>query len=221
VREWADLAGWAPSGRIRRPLEGEGRAPRPVSTEAKVTRRFDAIRWPFGQAMARLRSKIMMIVPNDHRVELLRKQGVRIGENCIVYTTLFSTEPYLVEIGDHCAVSSGTSFITHDATGWLFEDHPNMDVFGRIEVGHHTYFGTNCTVLPGTKIGPNCVIGSGSVLRGEIPEGSVVFGNPARVVMKTALLKELLVNHKHRLDTRQLPPKEKEKILRRHFGLTP
>jgi serine acetyltransferase len=52
-----------------------------------------------------------------------------------------------------------------------------------------------------------------------VPDGSVVMGNPARVVMKTSLLKQLMVNHKHRLNTHHLPAKEKEKILRRHFGL--
>jgi acetyltransferase-like isoleucine patch superfamily enzyme len=172
------------------------------------------------QLVPRLRRKIFMLVSNDQRVRWLREDGVRIGANCLVYTPYFSTEPYLIEIGDHVAISSGTEFVTHDAAGWLFEDHPDMDVFGRIRVGDNTYFGTNCTVLPGTTIGRNCVIGSGSVVRGAIPDDSVVMGNPARVIMKTPLLKMLLVNHTHRLDTRHLPAGEKEQVLRRHFGLT-
>jgi acetyltransferase-like isoleucine patch superfamily enzyme len=171
------------------------------------------------QSLLRLNNRLLMVMPNEHRIRALRRQGVRIGEGCIVYTTLFSTEPYLVQIGDHVAISSGTSFITHDATGHIFDDHPDMDLFGPITVGDHTFFGTNCTILPGTRIGSRCVIGSGSVVRGVIPDGSVVFGNPAQVVMKTSLLKQLMVNHKHRLDTRHLSPKEKEKVLRRHFGL--
>jgi serine acetyltransferase len=96
-----------------------------------------------------------------------------------------------------------------------------MDVFGMIKVGDNTYFGTDVTVLPGTTVGSDCVIGSGAVLRGNIPDGSVVWGNPATVIMKTSLLKQLLIHHKHRLDTRHLPPREKERVLRRHFGLEP
>ncbi len=183
-------------------------------------RRFlDRLRGPFEQIALRVSWKLLMIMSNERRIRVLRTHGVRIGKDCLVYTTLFSTEPYLVEIGDHVAISSGTSFVTHDASPWLFEDCPDMDVFGQIRVGDNTFFGTNCTVLPGTRIGSNCVIGSGSVVRGEIPDDSVVLGNPARIVMKTPLLKQLLVNHKHRLDTRHLPPREKEKVLRRHFGL--
>ena len=178
-----------------------------------------SIRRLIREVMRRIRPKYLMIISNEARIRALRREGLRIGEGCLVYTTLFSTEPYLVDIGDHVAISSGTSFVTHDATGWMFQDHPNMDIFGRIQVGSNTYFGTNCTILPGARIGSNCVIGSGSVVRGEIPDDSVVFGNPAHVVMKTALLKQLLVNHKHRLDTRNLSPREKERVVRRHFGL--
>jgi acetyltransferase-like isoleucine patch superfamily enzyme len=166
-----------------------------------------------------VRPKVLMLMSNDARVRALRRQGVRIGEHCTIFTTRFSTEPYLVDIADHVAISSGTSFITHDASGVVFDDYPDSDVFGRIEVGSHTYLGTNCTILPGSRIGSHCVIGSGSVVRGEIPDNSVVFGNPARVMMKTSLLKELLVNHRHRLDTRHLSPREKELVLRRHFNI--
>jgi len=166
-----------------------------------------------------VRWKLLALAGHERRVRALRKRGVRIGEGCLVYTSSFSTEPYLIEIGNHVAISIGVEFVTHDAAGWLFEDHPEMDVFGPIKVGDNTFFGTNCTILPGTRIGSDCVIGSGSVVRGEIPDGSVAMGNPARVVMKTSLFKQLLVNHKHRLDTRSLSPSEKEKVVRRHFGL--
>ena len=137
----------------------------------------------------RLARLVFMFLPNDMRVRLLRAQGVRIGRDCILYTPYFGVEPYLVEIGDHVAISSGTEFITHDAVGWIFPDHPHIGLFGCIRVGSYTYFGINCTILPGTTIGSNCVIGAGSVVRGNVPDGSVVMGNPARVVMTTALLK--------------------------------
>jgi len=176
-------------------------------------------RWIFEQAMLRIRRRLLMVMSNEDRIRALRKEGLRIGENCLVYTTLFSTEPYLIEIGNDVAISSGTSFVTHDGSVRIFPDHPHMDVFGDIKVGNNTFFGTHCIILPGSRIGSDCIIGSGSVVRGVIPDGSVVFGNPAKVVMKTSLVRQLLVNHKHRLDTRHLPAKEKEQAIRRHFGL--
>jgi acetyltransferase-like isoleucine patch superfamily enzyme len=163
--------------------------------------------------------KALVFLANDFRIRRLRARGVRIGEGCWVFTTQFSTEPYLVEIGNHVAISSGVKFITHDASAWLFEDEePDMDVFGAIRVGDNVYFGVDCIVLPNSRIGSNCIIGAGTLVRGEIPDNSVVMGNPGKVVMKTSLLKPLLRHSKNRLDTRRLPPAEKEQAIRRHFG---
>lgn len=37
-------------------------------------------------------------------------------------------------------------------------------------------------ILPGRHIGDNCIIGAGSVVTKDIPDNSVVVGNPARIV---------------------------------------
>ena len=39
-------------------------------------------------------------------------------------------------------------------------------------------------IILGTKIGSNCVIGAGSVVLNDVPDNSVVVGNPAKVVHK-------------------------------------
>ena len=39
--------------------------------------------------------------------------------------------------------------------------------------------------MPGTVIGDNCIIGAGSVVKGTIPDNSIVFGNPAMFYAKT------------------------------------
>jgi len=185
-----------------------------------VKRSVDRIGYLRARIVGYLRWKHLAVMSNEQRIRRLREYGVRIGENCFISTTAFSTEPYLIEIGDHVAISTGCEFLTHDAAIWLFRNtNPAMDVFGSIKVGNNTYFGTNCTILPNSTIGADCIIGSGSVVRGAIPDGSVVLGNPGRVVMKTALMKQLLLNHKHRLDTHNLTPEEKEKAIRRHFGI--
>jgi acetyltransferase-like isoleucine patch superfamily enzyme len=165
-----------------------------------------------------VRWQLLRVSSNEARIRYLRSQGARIGEGCLVYPSDFSEMPYLIELGNHVAVSAGTTFITHDGSVWLFEDHPRMDLFGTIKVGDNVYIGIGCILLPNTVIGSNCIIGSGSVVRGVIPDGSVVFGNPARVMMKTQLAKRLIVHHKNRLDTRHLTLEEKHRPVREHFG---
>lgn len=54
--------------------------------------------------------------------------------------------------------------------------------------GKYPVIGNNCILYPnsciigGITIGDNCVIGAGSVVINNIPAGSVVAGNPARVI---------------------------------------
>ncbi len=159
-------------------------------------------------------------VENDRTIESLRRQGVRIGGDCVILTTQFSLEPYLVEIGNRVAVSGGTIFLTHDGSSFLLRARrSNAQHFGKITVGDNTYIGQNCIILPGTQIGARCIIGAGTVLRGMIPENSVVVGNPGKVVGRTSLFLEMLDSSPDTLDTFALSATERENIVKRHFGL--
>lgn len=51
-----------------------------------------------------------------------------------------------------------------------------------ITVGANVWFGAGCTVLGGVKIGDNSVIGAGSLVNRDIPEGMVAAGVPCRVI---------------------------------------
>ena len=53
-----------------------------------------------------------------------------------------------------------------------------------IAVGSNVWIGGNVTVLAGVSIGDNCVIGAGSVVTKDIPDNSLAFGNPCKVVRK-------------------------------------
>lgn len=49
-------------------------------------------------------------------------------------------------------------------------------------MGDNVWFGGGVQVLPGVTIGNNVVIGSGSVVTKDIPDGSVAVGNLCRVI---------------------------------------
>jgi acetyltransferase-like isoleucine patch superfamily enzyme len=44
--------------------------------------------------------------------------------------------------------------------------------------------GANSTILPGVRIGKNSLVGAGSVVTKDVPDNSVVIGNPAKVIKK-------------------------------------
>jgi acetyltransferase-like isoleucine patch superfamily enzyme len=151
------------------------------------------------------------------RAAWLRRLGARIGEGCWICTNEFINEPCLLEIGDRVGVSFGTCFVTHEGTA---DPDSGVAIYGRISVGDNTYIGCNCVILPGTLIGRDCVIAAGSVVKGTVPDGCVAMGNPAQVVMTTAMARKLAARNPNRLQIHHLPPAERERVLRNHFGLS-
>jgi hypothetical protein len=57
------------------------------------------------------------------------------------------------------------------------------------------------------------------VVRGTIPDNSVVIGNPGRVAGRTSLFLEMMDASPNTLDSFHLSEPERESMIRRHFGL--
>jgi len=157
---------------------------------------------------------------NQRRITDLRARGVRIGAGCWILASEFSTEPYLIDIGDRVAISSGVQFVTHEGAAWLLRRRsPNLQVFGRIRIGDDSLIGMNCIILPGTTIGSRCVVGAGAVVKGEVANGTVVAGNPARFLKTTDELVTELESSANRLDIWHLEAAERERQIRNHFRI--
>jgi acetyltransferase-like isoleucine patch superfamily enzyme len=111
-----------------------------------------------------------------------RDLGVKLGKGCRLIKVDFSTEPYLVTLGDRVSATQ-TRFETHDGAVWVFRDeHPDIDIVRPITVGNNVFIGYGSIILPGVTIGDNVVIAAGSVVSRAIPSNCVAGGVPARVI---------------------------------------
>lgn len=51
-----------------------------------------------------------------------------------------------------------------------------------ILIGKNCFIGCNAIILKGTVLGDGCVVGAGAVVSGKFDAGSVIVGNPAKVI---------------------------------------
>jgi maltose O-acetyltransferase len=51
-----------------------------------------------------------------------------------------------------------------------------------IKVEDNVWIGANATILPGVTIGKNSIVGAGAVVTKDVPENTIVGGNPAKVI---------------------------------------
>ena len=94
---------------------------------------------------------------------------------------------------DVCKVRIGSFTLFGPAVQIYTATHP-MDAQARrreesgrpIEIGSDVWVGGGAVILPGVRIGSRAVIGAGSVVTRDVPEGVFAAGNPCRVVRDVA-----------------------------------
>lgn len=109
----------------------------------------------------------------------LRATGMKIGERVgLVNCTLDTLFPFLIEIGSDVLLTHAT-VLAHDASPVVFGDRTRV---GRVLIGDQCFVGVGAVILPGVTIGSRTIIGANAVVSRDVPPGSVVAGNPARVI---------------------------------------
>ncbi len=148
-----------------------------------------------------------------------KRTGATIGNNCsfVGRNISFSTEPYLISIGDHVRISYDVAFVTHDGgTHVLRNKYPNASLYGRIRIGNNVFIGARTIIMPGVCIGNNCIVAAGSVVTKDVLDGQIVGGVPAKLISSIIDYEE---KHKDELFCiADYPYEEKKRIILQKLG---
>ena len=117
------------------------------------------------------------------RFRVANPRNVRIGKDCGVNEGVFILGHESIDIGDNVVLSAGCMLID---SGLALEDFATREspphVSRPIVIEDGAWIGAGAIILPGVRIGRKAVVGAGSVVTRDVPPGTVVAGNPARVI---------------------------------------
>ena len=109
------------------------------------------------------------------------KIRVRKGAECVIGNNSSVNSNNMIAcheriiIGDNVQLSPNVQIYDHDHDFRIEGGIKEMKYkTSPVEIGNNVWIGANTVILRGTKIGDNCVIGAGCVLKGCFPNNSVV-----------------------------------------------
>ena len=102
----------------------------------------------------------------------LAPHGIMISSNVSVNA--------LSKIG-HAVICNTGCIVEHECeVGDFVHIGPGSVLCGNVSIGDGTFIGANSVIRQGVVIGKNCMIGAGAVVIKDIPDNTIVAGNPSR-----------------------------------------
>jgi maltose O-acetyltransferase len=131
-------------------------------------------------------------------IDVLVAHGLRLGRDVYIGpgAIIDPAHCWLVSIGDESTLTPGVLVLAHDAST---KRHLGYTRVARVTIGRRVFVGARAIVLSGVTVGDDVIIAAGSVVNRDVPAGTVVGGNPARVIGQT---EEYIARHREQLAVR-------------------
>jgi len=113
------------------------------------------------------------------------QKGVEIGRNVKISSHTFICEGVVIE--DDVFVGHNVSFINDKYPVSVRDGQMTSDADWKpdtIVIKRGASIGTSATILCGVKVGERAIVGAGCVVTRDVPEDSIVVGNPARLLRR-------------------------------------
>lgn len=121
--------------------------------------------------------KIQRVIVRIRWLIFTKVWGMKIGKSTVISlrTKMDMTNPKGIHIGEDTYIAFEVSILAHDMCR-----AKKVDTF----IGDRCFIGCKSIVLPGVRVGNECIVAAGSVVTKDVPDRCIVAGNPAAIVKR-------------------------------------
>jgi acetyltransferase-like isoleucine patch superfamily enzyme len=114
----------------------------------------------------------------------LRRNGLRIGNNCRINRECCLDAREQLWIGDNVSISPNVTILTVEHR----PDEPHFGTIGKpVRIEDHVWIGTRAMILPGVTVHRGAIVAAGAVVTKDVPPLTIVGGVPARPIRRREL----------------------------------
>ena len=110
--------------------------------------------------------------------------NIEVGRNLFINYNCTILDVAKVNIGDNVLIAPNVSIYTAGHPLHADTRKTGYEYGITVTIGDNVCIGGNSIIMPGVTVGCNSVIGAGSVVTKDVPDWTIVAGNPARVIRK-------------------------------------
>ena len=110
--------------------------------------------------------------------------NIEVGDNFFANYGCIFLDPNKITFGNNVMIAPNCVFSTAGHALDAKQRISGEEIALPISVGDNVWIGASVTVLPGVKIGSNTIIGGGSLVNKDIPDGVIAIGVPCKVLRK-------------------------------------
>lgn len=135
------------------------------------------------------------VVSNEGFIEFVKKGGIQVGKKTYGQLNVhYSGNPNeRLIIGNYCSISGSSHFLlggehnyrtisTYPFSSRILHQNTEVNSKGPIIVDDDVWFGDDCWVMSGVKIGKGAIIATGAIVTHDVSPYAIVAGCPAKVI---------------------------------------
>jgi len=112
----------------------------------------------------------------DYGYNIHMKENVFLNFNCVILDASRVTIGARTQFGPNVQIYAATHPLDADLRRQALENAK------QVSIGSDCWIGGSVVICPGVAIGDRCVVGAGSVVTKDVPDDTLVAGNPARPI---------------------------------------